>query len=291
MSGRVISNLDQLVEGIGSYLGMMEGMAEQSYMTGLLDRTFPDVSDEFNVHAAGISMSDPLSFGHMWEFGTRGITRGNPKYTPTNPQARLWTNVIVGEGRNRTIAFVFKKAKSFTPGYTTEETGVDQEVLDNLKVNTGERKYRFPNKAYIFESGMDINVMPKRAKRLFVPIELEGIPDGWSGNSAEAEERGYVWAKEQNYSPGDFAGATGNFTAAFGAWWLGPGSRLMFDAMSREVESDLQTAAATIKTTPRKKPAQAFNLEQALKRGKIKTKKQFTLKVRQEANRRAEVLL
>lgn len=291
MGGKVISNLDQLAEGIGSYIGMMEGLETQTYMSSLLDRTFPDVSEQFNQHAVGIAMADPLSYGHMWEFGTRGITRGAARRSPFNPESRLWNNVILGDGKNRTIAFTFKKAKGFTPGYTEEETGVDQHILDSLKVNSGRKKYRFPNKAYIFESGMDINVLPKQAKRLFVPIELEGIPSGWDGNEIEAEEKGYVWAKSQAYSPGDFAGATGNFTAAFGAWWLGPGARLMFESMARTVEDDLQTVAATIKVSKGMKPTQAFNLQSAVKRGKSKTKKQFTLKVRQEMNRRAEVLL
>ena len=290
MASKVIHNLEQLAEGIGSYLGMMEGLNQQTYMDGLLERAFVDVSASFNKAAAAAAMRSPEEFAHMWEFGTAGITRGNTKYAnPTNPNAMLWQNTMTGTGATKNIAFVFKPAKSFTPPHTSESTGgVDQSVLDRLKVNTGERKYRFPNKAFVFESGTDINVMAKRSKMLFIPIETEGIPSGTEGQD---ESKGYVWAKAHTYSPGDYSGGTGQFTAFFGGWWLGPGSDLMFDTMSKQVETDLLSVQETIKPSKRMTSAQRAQIETAVKRGRNKTKKQFTLKVKQEMNRKADVLL
>lgn len=288
MGGKVIHNLEQLAEGIGSYIGMMEGLNQQTYMDSLLERTYVDVSGSFNKAAAAAAMRNPEEFAHMWEFGTAGITRGRTKYAnPTNPNAMLWQNVMTGTGKTKNIAFVFKPAKSFTPPHTTESTGVeDQKVLDRLKVNTGERKYRFPNKAFVFESGTDIKVMAKRSKRLFIPIATEGLPNG-----AKDTGKGYVWAKTHTYSPGDYSGGTGQFTAFFGGWWLGPGATLMFDAMSRQVEMDLISVEKTVKPSRRMTAAQAANIKAAAKRGQTKTRKQFTLKVRQEMNKKADVLL
>lgn len=290
MGGKVIHNLEQLAEGIGSYIGMLEGLNQQTYMDSLLERAYVDASASFNKAAAAAAMANPEEFGHMWEFGTAGITRGNTKYAnPTNPNAMLWQNVMTGTGATKNISFVFKPAKSFTPPHTTESTGgVDQSVLDRLKVNTGERKYRFPNKAFVFESGTDINVVAKRSRRLFIPIETEGTPVG-IGN--QDESKGYVWAKAHTYSPGDFSGGTGQFTAFFGGWWLGPGARLMFDTMAKTVEMDLISVDKTIKPSKRMTSAQRAHIAAAVKRGKTKTKKQFTLKVRQEMNRKADVLL
>lgn len=287
MGGKVIHNLEQLAEGIGSYIGMMEGLDQQTYMDSLLERVVADVSGTFNKAAASASMANPEEFAHMWEFGTAGITRGNSKYTPTNPNARLWQNVMTGTGKTKNIAFVFKPAKAFTPPHTTESTGVeDQSVLDRLKVNTGERKYRFPNKAYVFESGTDVTIMAKRSRMLFIPTATEGLPTG-----AKDTGKGYVWSKRHTYSPGDYSGGTGQFTAFFGGWWLGPGSQLMFDGMASQVEWDLLSTEKTIKPSKRMNAAQRAKIKAAVKRGERKTHKQFTLKVRQEMNKKADVLL
>jgi len=290
MSSKVISNIDQLAEAIGSYIGMMKGLEQQTYMDSVLEGAFARTLPAFNAHAAARGLADPRSYGHMWEFGTAGITRGNAKYTPMNENARLWKTVMTGTGTTKNIAFTFKPAKSFNPPQTEEETGVDQDVLDRLKGNTGERKYRFPNKAFVFESGTDVRVLPVRSKVLFIPIKTEGMPAGVKDPSA-AEERGYAWAKSHVYSPGEYSGATGQFTAMFGSFWLGTGGEMMFKHMSERVETDLIEIDGTIRTSKRMTPVQASRIKAASKRGESKTRKQFTLKVRQELNERAEVLL
>lgn len=289
MSGKVISNLGQLAEGIGSYLGMMEGLDQQTYMDNLLDRVYVDVSASFNKAAAAAAMSDK-SLSHMWEFGTAGISRGNVKYAnPMNPNAMLWVNTMVGQGKQKTISFIFKPAKSFVPPHTEAETGVDQSVLDRLKVNTGERKYKFPNKAFVFESGMDVNVVAKRSKRLFIPIDSEGTPADIGGQDTS---KGYVWAKAHTYAPGDFADSVGRFTGFFGGWWASQGAAMMFEQMSMEVERDLMEIDKTIRGGKGKMTSpSATNIAGMVKRGETKTRKQFTLKVRQEANERADVIL
>lgn len=289
MSGKVISNLGQLAEGIGSYLGMMEGLDQQTYMDGLLERAYVDVSASFNKAAAAAAMSDK-SLAHMWEFGTAGISRGNTKYAnPTNPAAMLWVNTMTGQGRMKTISFIFKPAKSFVPPHTEADTGVAQSVLDRLKVNTGERKYKFPNKAFVFESGMDVNVVAKRSKRLFIPIDTEGTPSDIGNQDVS---KGYVWARSHTYAPGDFADSVGRFTGFFGGWWAAQGASQMFEQMSMQVEKDLTEIDKTIRSSKGKmvSPA-ATNIDALVKRGERKTRKQFTLKVGHEANERADVIL
>lgn len=291
MSGQVVSNIDQLVEAIGSYLGMMEGLEQQTYMDSVLEGAFQRTIPAFNLYAAGRSMADPESFQHMWEFGTSGITRGNVKYTPMTEKARLWTTQMVGTGVTKNITFIFKPAKSFTPPQTTESTGgVDQSVLDRLKGNTGQRKYKFPNKAFVYESGTDINILPVRADRLFIPVWTEGMPTGVK-DKAGAQERGYAWVKSHTYSPGEYSGATGQFTGMFASFWLGEGSKHMFNYMAERVETDLVEIDGTIRSTKRLTPVQTQNLKAAMKRGENKTKKQFTLKIRQERGQKAEVFL
>lgn len=292
MSAKVISNIDQLAEGIGSYIGMMKGLEQQTYLDNVLEGAFARTIPAFNAHAASRGMSDPESYGHMWEYGTAGITRGGNSYTPMTERARLWNTLMTGTGSTKNIVFTFKQAKSFNPPQTTESTGgVDQSVLNRLKGNTGERKYRFKQKAFVFESGTDVNIFPQRSVRLFIPIETEGMPSGYRGDRDKAEERGYVWAKSHTYSPGEMAGATGQFTAMFGSFWLGTGAEMMFDQMAERVETDLIEIDGTIRASKRMTPVQASNIKAAVKRGENKTRKQFTLKVRQEQNEAAEVLL
>lgn len=286
MSAKVISNVDQLAEAIGSYLGMMKSLEQQTYMNNVLEGAFSATLPKFNAHAASRSMAHPEDFAHMWEFGTSGITRGKAKYTPMNENARLWNTRMTGTGVNKTIGFIFKPAKSFNPPQTEEETGVAQSVLDRLKSNTGERKYRFPNKAFVYESGTDVNIMPKRSKVLFIPTKTEGLPTG-----NYARHWGYAWAKSHTYSPGDFSGVTGNFTAMFGAWWAGSGGNMMFDQMAEQVETDLVEVDGTIRVSKRLTPVQTQNISSAIQRGEKKTKKQFILKTRHEADLRAESIL
>jgi len=255
-------------------------------MNNVLEGAFAQTLPAFNAHAITRSLASPETLGHMWEFGTRGITRGNSKFTPMNPKARLWETVMTGTGVNKTIGFTFKPATSFNPPQTEEETGVAQSVLDRLKSNTGEYKYRFPNKAFVYESGTDVKIFPQRAKLLFIPTKTEGLPTG-----SYSRRWGYAWAKSHTYSPGDFAGATGAFTGMFGAYWAGKGATAMFDFMADRVETDLIEVDGTIRSGKRMTPVQTQNLQAAVKRGETKTRKQFILKTRREAGVRAEGIL
>jgi hypothetical protein len=125
---------------------------------------------------------------------------------------------------------------------------------------------------------------------LFIPVLTEGMPSAVK-DPAKAEERGYAWVKSHTYSPGEYSGATGQFTAMFGSFWLGTGGEMMFEHMAKKVEADILEVSGTIKVSKRLTPTQMQNLKAAVKRGETKTKKQFTLKVRQEMNERAEVVL
>lgn len=287
MSAKVIHNLEQLAEGIGSYIGMLEGLDQQIYMDNLLSKAVIDASGTFNKHAAAMAMQNPERLRHMWEFGTTGITQGKSKYAnPTTQTSRLWVNTMTGTGGTKNINFIFKKATQPVPPHTEAETGVAQSVLDRLKVNTGEVTYKFKNKAFVFESGTDVKIMPKNSKQIFVPTKTEGLP-----SSSYSRRWGYAWAKSHTYSPGQMSGATGQFTAMFSSWWLGPGSKMLFEQMAVQVEKDLIATDKTIKPSKRMNSAQRAMIQTAVKRGKLKTRKQWTLKVKQAQGERADVLL
>jgi len=288
----IITNIGQLAEGIGSYLGMMDGLEERQYVDLLLAKAFNKTQPVFNQFAVARAMNNKEQLGHMWRFGTVGITRGQARFVDgASQQARLWKAGLVGEGIQKTISYTFLPDNGVIPPLTEEETGVDQTVLNRLKVNTGAKEYRFKNRAFVFETGATVKLFPKGGSRLFIPIKQEGIPSGWKGNVDEARERGYVWAKTHTYSPGAFADSKGAFTGMFGAWWAGKGVEMMQEFMSAEVQSDLATVADGIGGNRRMTNVKRTNIEAMVKRGRKKTKKQFTLKVAQELDEKAKAVL
>lgn len=289
----VITNLGELAEAIGSYLGIMKALDQQEYMDGVLAKAFNQTDPVFNQHAVSRAMRQREAYGHMWEFGTVGITRGGSKYVDATKQsARLWRAGLRGTGVQKTIEFTFRPATQKVPPLIEEETGVQQSVLNRLRVNTGKTEYKFKNKAFVYESGVDVKLFPKNPRgTLFIPLKQEGMPSGYKGDVDKAEERGYVWAKSHAYSPGDWAGATGAFTGMFGAWWAGPGAELLEEHIIKQVEGDLATVADGIGGSRRMTSVKRTNIKAMAQRGEKKTRKQFTLLVANDADERAKAIL
>lgn len=288
MGGSVVTNVEELAEAIGSYIGMVEGLNQREYMDNVLTSAHTDTSFEFNKAAAAKAMQDK-SLSHMWEYGTAGITRGKTKFAnPTAPKARLWKNQLIGTGTVKTVGFIIRPAVSQVPAHDPAELGIDEaDMPQRLAVNTGARRYKFANKATVFESGMVVNVVAKKARYLFVPIKTEGMPTTYRGNP----QRGFVWAKTHSYSPGEMADSAGRFTGFFGSWWAGIGSEMMGTHMMKRVERDLIQVSTGIRPGKKITKAQAASIKNAVERGKRKTRKQWTIKVRSEAGERATGIL
>lgn len=277
MGGKVVSNLEQLAEGIGSYLGMMEGLKQRDYMDDLLRSAHAKVSVDFNRAAMTAAMGG-ANFKHMYEYGTVGINdSGLANYASgMNKNARLWENVITGGGGRKTISFTFLPSKKNVPPHDFEELGIDPSTAPPLKVDTGERKYKWPSKAAVIESGADVKVKPRWSKMVFVPIKTEGMPARYFGDP----DRGYVWTKEgHTYSPGESSGGTGKFTTFFTTWWSTTGGELMGDEMMDTVNRQLKEVSATIKTSKQLKTPATTNIKSAAEKGRKKTRKQWELKV------------
>lgn len=290
MGGKVISNLEQLAEGIGSYMGMMDGLDQQTYMNEMLENIHARVSQEFNKHVVGVAMGDKESLRHMWEWGTAGINdnRGPTRYVDaTSQRARLWTNLMVGQGRTKTITYAFLPSKGRVPPHDPAELGIKESDMPPLKLQTGLRRYKFAAKASVFESGITINIAPKKSKMLFIPIKTEGMPSGAKGD----DSKGYVWAKSHTYSPGRMADAAGRFTGVFGGWWASQGNAMLATAMMEQVEGDIAKVSTGIRPNKRMTLAQASSIKAATERGRRKTRKQWTIKTRHDNEGSMEVIL
>lgn len=287
MAAKVVSNLEQLAEAIGSYIGLMEGLETKTYMDTLITKAYARTALEFNKHAAAQAISS-RGLEHMWEYGTAGISeRGVIKYgNPLSQSARLWKNTLIGKGGVKTISFVILPAKSLVPPHDLEEIEVAREDMPPLKVETGLRKYKFPNKAAIYESGVNVSLAPRQATMLFIPIKTEGMPTKYAGDP----KKGFVWTQAHTYSPGLMSDTKGRFTGLFGGWWAGIGAELMSSRMRLEVEKDLVEATTGIRPARKITSAQATSIAAAVERGRKKTRKQWTLRVAHEANGETEVI-
>lgn len=101
------------------------------------------VTNEFVMHMARTSVTNPEALGHMYEWGRIG-----------DPNARLWKHVLRGAGKNRQSRFEFKASKSVVP-------------VDPKLAEVGvEKRHIFYWKAPILEYGLQVRIEPKVAKAL-----------------------------------------------------------------------------------------------------------------------------
>lgn len=287
MGGKVVTNLDQLAEGIGSYLGLMEGLRQKDYMDDLITDAHQTTAREFNRAAMHYAMSGG-AISHMYEYGTAGINNmGVTHYASgMNPASRLWKNEIHGGGGRKVLSFTFLPSKKDTPPHDYVALGIDPREAPPLKVDTGARKYKFEWKASVVESGTDVKVFARWSKRLFIPVKTEGLPSSYTGDPT----KGYVWAKTHVFSPGEATGGTGKFTTFYSTWWAREGAEMMGLEMRKSVEKSLFEVSAKIKPTMNMKSPAATNVKALVQKGKKKTRKQWELSTEFENGEGEQIL-
>lgn len=276
MDIKIRTNLDTLVEHIGGYLGIADGIEQPQYLSGLMDNAHRLTVPDFVKAAA--SGAKAGNFTHMYEYGVAGITRGDTQtIDPLHQRARLWRDVMVGNGSRKFITFTFRNATQRVPKHTTESTGVAQEELDQLQLNKG-KKYVFVHKAEVFEQGIDLNIHPKqRNGKLFVPLR------GTSFKASDKDEaRGFTWARKVHINPGEMSGATDQFSFFFYNWWGRTGNNLMIERMDKAVTSDIRRSEATLPKASTLKSPKSINVNAIANTARAKTRKQFTIWVRKE---------
>lgn len=206
-------------EAVGMVQGIADGAQDPRYIDGLINAAHNVASLEFDIDVAATAGISYLS--HVYEFGTVGITRGDPVFSdPTSQDARLWMHTIRGKGRTQNIGYVFRPAMMPNPEPTPEFTGVDQEVLDRL---SGE-KYIFRSKAAVIEYGVTVHIKPKTKKVNFVPFY--GKPS-WAYPGETHIFRPIDGRQPMVSNPGDLSGMTGSFTKFWISWWKSRGEALM----------------------------------------------------------------
>ena len=279
------TNFGTLAEDIGMFIGMSEGVDQKEYVGGLMKGSYSKTVPDWLKYAAATAKAG--NFSHMYEWGVRGINRGDGSLiNPISQSARLWKDEMVGTGSRRLITFVFRDAVKKNPKHTTESTGgVAQEELDKLKINQGTR-YVFQRKAEVFEQGEDVNIFPKqREGRLFVPLHGTSIRV-----SEKDAARGFTWAKALHINPGEQSGATGQFSFHFFSWWSEKGNVLMVKRMDETVTKHIRALETEMGKGGTMKPAAATNIAADSEKGRKKARKQFTIWAREEENTKQVII-
>lgn len=273
MNMQIKTNIESLAYHIGSYMGMADGIEQRQYvddlMVGAHRKTVPDF-----VKAAGMA-AVRYNFTHMYEYGVAGLTRGDTQTLDRNHQnARLWRDVMVGNGSRKFITFIYRNATQRVPKPTEEETGVAQDVLNKLKISQGKR-YTFSHKAEIFEQGVDLNIHPKTSKGvLFIPLKEAPFLKA----SPKETQRKYVFRKKLRINRGEESGATGRFSTFFFKWWGTEGNVLLTKRMDRHVTADIRRMEAELaRVSGALQSPRNTNIKSASTAGQTKYRKQFTI--------------
>lgn len=219
-------DLRSLSKTIGSGLGVTQAVDDNAYMDAVIKNAYDVAKEAFHTEAAAAAASG-TNIKHMFEQGTLGINRrkSNMRPNPNSERARLWEDVIVGEGKKHTLTYVFKPSLGFVPKPRRSDTNMDQEVIDQMSDHV------FTWKARIMETGEMVNIAPKEAKFLLIPImknDMEARPTD--------RRRGYTISTGVTAQPG--RGTQGNFTAYWTQFWEGRGGDIMNASVGTQIETD-----------------------------------------------------
>lgn len=251
-------NTEAIARMNGAVMGIADFLHSSEYINGLVNAAHVDAATEFDMVMAATASTGYLT--HVYEFGVTGITRGPGRISdPTSQAARLWVHDLAGGSGFYQIDYTFRPAVQPNPQPTTRDTGVASKYLRRLS----RRKYVFRSKALVMETGMQVEIKPKRGNLLFVPFY--GQP-----SRNPLNRRGFMMYPfaPKNIpiisTPGQ--NTQGTFTSFWTTWWRSTGIPMMSREvewnMSRDIREALATAARRAAAEP-VVPAAANNVVKA----------------------------
>lgn len=192
-------NIGMETEKYGKVANVIDGVCAtiktDAHVNDLVKSANTIITAEFVNHMSRESLSHPLKFGHMYDWGQIG-----------NPGQRLWRHVLRGRGATRQISFDFKASTKMVP--------VDPE----LAAVGVKRNHRFTWKAPVIELGKPVSISPKLAKMLvFVAKDVKRGAES-SGHGFQADGRVY-FNGTINIAKAGPAEAWGSFTNEFNTWF------------------------------------------------------------------------
>jgi hypothetical protein len=171
--------------------GFLKGVSEQirtdQHMGPVLKYVHAELAQAFDDYMTAVSTADPSRFHHVYEWNQIG-----------NPQAKLWKNVLRGQGGNRTATWTWRASKTIVP-VTAEAQDVGVEAV-----------HIFVWKAPVMEYATNITIRPSRKTGL-------AFFTGPTSDDGRWELR-FTKSPIDVQNPGG-AQVKGAFTAAFLEWW------------------------------------------------------------------------
>lgn len=221
------TDLSEVAAFTGSTQGYTDYLQTPIYLDDVLRISHAKVMDDFN-DAAVVYAASTKAIAHAFEWGAGGINSapGTPTIDPLNPLARLWVHTFVGHAGRRKVDFEFRASRVAVPLPNPDASGLDE---DFLAERGPQRRHFFFWKAPIMEYGIPVEIKPKYAKALFIPLS------GAESLDPRANERGYIMTtRAVKMVPGQqFAG---RFTAFWQLWWTTEGYKRM-SLLAQEVSN------------------------------------------------------
>lgn len=206
--GKLMIGVNIDFSGMAGYIGVIKGVANKSqmYADTMVRAAAETGKREFNVAADIIAVGgSTTALEHVYEPGMAG-----------NPGARLWDVRVSGHdgqrGGKRDIFYVFTPSK-IKPENTPESTGIPaNEFPKGLRPQS---RVPFWNRAMVLETGMQVVIRPRWAKKIFVPNWQQnlGTPNKVP---ASANPKFYFTDKPTTFKPTKYMG---NFAGFWAMWW------------------------------------------------------------------------
>ena len=206
-------------------LGVMNQMAmsieTDRFKRSVISYAHAEMAHAFDLSISQAAQQDPAKYHHVFEWRMVG-----------NPAGKLWKHKLTGRGGNREAHFTWKASKApiltpqerYSGAYSTGEDAI-RKVSPKVISKLSKRTYFFYWKAPVMEYNVKVDIAPKWAKKLFVPVR--------------DNPRGYIFTRHvSNFTPGG-SETTGAFSTYWTMWWQDQ-AQAIFDAeIRRTIERDL----------------------------------------------------
>jgi len=219
------------VETLGAVQGILATADTKVFADDVVRIQASNLAGRFDGSVYRMAVMNKDRFHHVYEWSQIG-----------NPRAKLWRHRLEGTVGKRQMTFDFIPSVTNAPPMTPENTGVEQQYLSKLRKNG---KYKFPNKARVFEYGIRTRIAPRHAQALFIPLRGKVYKPRSSDEDAVADarrinKRGFLYVKrpvEQDHSDQPTVGA---FTKWYLTWIESNSERVFEQYVKPRIESRIR---------------------------------------------------
>lgn len=227
---------------IGFMQGLTAGFSGTRFTSAVLKYAHSQLSREFDKYMDGLAAGDSErtigQYGHVYEWGMRGV-----------PQGRLWKHTLKGHGKERTASWQWKASRVPIP--KPEERAQNprdpmSQVPDNVLARLSDRDYFFYWKAPVMEYNLPVRILPVNTKKLFWPMWNESV-----------RGRHYAFRDYAEVTNPGGEESTGAFSHAWATYWEYYAPKSFQEHVAAAVEHDLGRSEAELASTAKRQRSRA----------------------------------